>query len=77
MIIRRTYKDKFQYTTISFDICGKNIFSCMIQTHSFWFRIFNKGLTIKDTKYHPLLFSERYKYVKGLTIGSWFIKTLK
>lgn len=42
-----------------------------------WFRLFGSGLKIKDTTYHPLLFSERNGYTKGIKIGSWYIGILK
>ena len=42
----------------------------------FWIRIFGKGFVIKNTKLHPMLFSERYKYVKYIKIKNWIIKKL-
>jgi len=42
-----------------------------------WFRIFGKGLQFKDTSIHPLLFSERYNFKKGIQIGKWRINYLK
>jgi hypothetical protein len=41
-----------------------------------WFRIFGVGLKWKDVTIHPLLFSERYGYSKGLQIGKWRIGCL-
>lgn len=34
-----------------------------------WFRVFGCGLTWKDTRHYPLLFSERYGYTRRLQIG--------
>lgn len=42
-----------------------------------WFRVFGVGLCWKNTLKYPLLFSERCKHRKGLTLGSYFIKFLK
>lgn len=42
----------------------------------FWFRIFGYGLIFKNLKKHRLLFSERYKIRKSITIGNWHIKTV-
>ena len=42
----------------------------------FWLKIFGHGLKIKDTKKSPRLFSERYGYQKGVTIGKYFITLL-
>lgn len=38
-----------------------------------WFRIFGYGFKIKDINKNPLLFSEKYGYVKGIQIGKWRI----
>lgn len=44
----------------------------------FWFRFKhnNKGFHIKNTKNHPLLFSERINKT-GFSIGNWHFKWLK
>jgi hypothetical protein len=42
----------------------------------FWFRIFNKGLHIKDVRRHPLTFSQRTTWPPDLTIGDWQIRKL-
>ena len=41
-----------------------------------WIRIFGRGIKIKDTTIHPLLFSERYGYSKGITMGKWRVGIL-
>jgi hypothetical protein len=41
-----------------------------------WFRIFGFGVSWKDTRIHPLAFSERYGYQKGLRLGHWQIHLL-
>jgi hypothetical protein len=43
----------------------------------FWFRIFGSGLAIKDINKHPLLFSERNGFSKGVQIRKWRIDVLK
>ncbi len=52
-------------------ICGNfrnfNKYGCV------WFRIFGRGLKIKDTTISPLFFSERNGYTKGIKIGKWYI----
>lgn len=40
-----------------------------------WFRIFGFGLHWKDTRIHPLLFSERYSG-RGWQIGHWRLRFL-
>jgi hypothetical protein len=42
-----------------------------------WFRVFGIGISWKDTRIHPLMFSERYGYCKGLRIGWWMLHFLK
>jgi hypothetical protein len=42
-----------------------------------WFRIFGYGLHWKDTRIHPLIFSERNGLTKTLQIGHWSFKWLK
>ncbi len=41
-----------------------------------WFRLFGRGFAVKDTTFHPLLFSERNGYVRRIQIGKWSIKFL-
>lgn len=38
-----------------------------------WFRLFGVGLCLKDITRHPLLFSQRCGYSKGIFIGKWRI----
>lgn len=42
----------------------------------FWFRIFGKGLSVRNRKIHAPLFSERNGYIKVLRIGKWAITYL-
>lgn len=42
-----------------------------------WFRIFGFGIKWKDFTIHPLLFSERNKYSKGILVGWWYVGILK
>ena len=42
-----------------------------------WFRLFGKGMKWKNINKHLLLFSERYGYSKGITVGNWRISLLK
>lgn len=47
-------------------------------TPDFWFfRILGYGLLCKNTDKHPLLFSERNGYRKGLLIGKWRFNLLR
>lgn len=41
-----------------------------------WMRVFGFGMYAKDTARHPLLFSERYGYKRGLAVGRWWIGLL-
>jgi hypothetical protein len=41
-----------------------------------WFRVFGVGVSGKDTRIHPLLFSERYGHRKGLRVGPWLFHFL-
>jgi len=51
-------------------ICG------MHKKGIWWFRILGVGLSGKDTRLHPLLFSERNGYQKGLRLGNWMFHFL-
>lgn len=42
-----------------------------------WFRLFGRGLKWKDVLIHDLIFSERQKITKAITIGKWRISFLK
>lgn len=42
-----------------------------------WIRLIGRGILIKDTSKHPLLFSERHGYARGAIIGKWYFKLLK
>lgn len=42
-----------------------------------WFRVFGYGLHWKDTRAHPLLFSQRAGFRKGFILGSWRFEFLK
>lgn len=53
------------------------IFSCYRTDGLLWFRIFGKGLVIKNSVKHPPIFSERMGYRKGLKLGKYRIKFLK
>jgi hypothetical protein len=46
------------------------------QKGQWWFRVFGVGVSWKDIRIHPLLFSERYGHRKGLRIGSWMFHFL-
>lgn len=48
-----------------------SIFCGMSQKGQWWFRVLGVGLSWKDTRIHPLMFSERNGYRKGLRVGSW------
>ena len=43
----------------------------------FWFRIFGKGLHIKDPILHPPLFSERNGFFAYITILGYRVRLLK
>lgn len=49
----------------------------MLFTGGGWFRIFGKGLGWKDTRRHPLLFSERNGYTRHVMVGRWSIAWLR
>jgi len=36
-----------------------------------WFRLFGRGIAWKNTRYHPLLFSQRNGYEKYFMIFGW------
>lgn len=47
-------------------------------TGSFWFKIFEYGLHIKNNKLYPTkYFSERYKYIRWYYIGDYKISMIK
>jgi hypothetical protein len=43
----------------------------------FWFRIFGRGLVIKDRRKTRPLFSERYGYKHWIYLGNYAIRYLK
>jgi len=47
------------------------IFCGMVQKGQWWFRVLGVGLSWKDARIHPLMFSERNGYRKGLRLGAW------
>ena len=53
------------------------MFSCYSERGLFWFRIFGRGLVVKDVRLHPLLFSERHGYQRMIRIGPWVIRYLR
>lgn len=51
---------------------------CSYKTNGlFWFRIFGRGLCIKNVNKHPLTFSQRNGYRKVIRIGKLCISYLK
>ena len=52
-------------------------FACHYERGLMWFRIFGRGLLIKNVNTNPLLFSERYGYRKSIRIGNVLIRALK
>jgi hypothetical protein len=43
-------------------------------THAYgWFRIFGVGVSWKDTRMYPLIFSQRNGYARGRVIGNWWV----
>lgn len=52
------------------------LFCGMRQSGQGWFRVLGFGLAWKDTRLHPLLFSERNGYRKGLRLGAWMFHLL-
>jgi hypothetical protein len=48
----------------------------MRQKGIWWFRVFGVGLSWKDIRLHPLVFSERNGYRKGLRLGWWIFHFL-
>lgn len=52
------------------------ILQVVLATDFGWFRIFGYGLHWKNTRRHPLLFSERNGYRKHRMIGPWSISAL-
>lgn len=41
-----------------------------------WFRLFGKGLHIKDVRRHRLIFSQRTTWLPLLSIGNWQVRWL-
>jgi hypothetical protein len=40
------------------------------------FRLFGKGLNIKNVNLHPLLYSQRTSWLPLLTLGNWQVRWL-
>jgi hypothetical protein len=53
------------------------VFYIVCNNRLYYFRLFGYGLTFKDVRYHPPLFSERYGYTKRLKLGSWRVGVLR
>ncbi len=64
------YIKQHQRTFNRWGVCG------LIAPGVYWFRIFGRGLHIKDTARHSLMFSERYGRTKRVQIGPWSIRLL-
>mgnify|MGYP001597717037 CR=1 FL=1 len=59
-------------------LTGWNKIFCYYSENGFlWFRIFGRGLKIKDTTKHQLYFTERHGKQKRLKIGNWLISSLR
>lgn len=58
-------------------IINTKIFKCYYSNQFFWFRLFDKGIKIRNIKKHPLLFTERYKLRKKLLICNICFTILK
>ena len=41
-----------------------------------WFRLFSRGLHIKDVRRHPLIFCQRTTWLPLLSIGNWQVRWL-
>lgn len=52
------------------------LFCGFSEVDRFWFRVLGIGISGKDANTHPLLFSQRYGYRKGLRVGSWLFSFL-
>ena len=61
----------------SIKIFGVSLFSCHVGEHIFWFRIFGRGLHVKNLNYIHLCFSERSGYKSYVRIGDYVIKYLE
>ena len=61
----------------SFSLFGTNILSYYYCSRLGWIGIFGAGIKFKDTKIHPLIFSERYGYTKSIKVGRWYIGWLR
>lgn len=64
-------KDHKKPKPYSLQVFGKVFFSIYYHKRLGWLRLFGKGVKWKDTTIHPLLFSERSGYSKGVMIGNW------
>lgn len=52
------------------------VFSSYKEDGLLWFRVFGRGLSIKDINKFPLLFSERYGLTSRLQFKQWSIEFL-
>ncbi len=55
---------------------NKKILCGLIYDGGFWFRILGYGIAGKDIRKHPLLFSERNNYTRGVVIGKHYLHLL-
>ena len=58
-------------------IFGVSLFYYHVGEHTFWFRIFGRGLHVKNLNYNPLCFSERSGCKSYVRIGDYVIKYLE
>ena len=61
----------------SISINSFTLFGFSLGKNRGWFRVFGVGLSFKNTNVHPLLFSERNGYRKGLQLGAYRFSILK
>ena len=52
-------------------------FKCSALAGLAWFRLFGYGVIIKETRRHPLLFSERNGMRKQLQVGPFSLRGLR
>jgi len=59
---------------------AQNCFMRSVQVYRepglWWVRVFGFGVAGKDTRRHPLLFSERHGYTRTVRLGAWLFKWL-
>jgi hypothetical protein len=61
---------------MKYHVLNLRILRVGIMSGLLWFRVFGRGLHIKDTRRHPLMHSQCTTWLPILTLGPWQVRIL-